>query len=113
MKDSKLDGKRLIELPEKKVGLVQLEFSPEERDIYRMVIFMLKVDQEVTDDLWNRWRFVPKQNLIISFVQGLFSSTRSFLRHKPLSLTVRQELSSSSCALASFTTNMFACFSHH
>ena len=37
MKDSKLDGKRLIELPEKNVGMIQLEFSPEERDIYRMV----------------------------------------------------------------------------
>ncbi|KAF8340920.1 SNF2 family N-terminal domain-containing protein [Amanita rubescens] len=37
MKDSKLDGKRLIELPEKNVGMVQLEFSPEERDVYRMV----------------------------------------------------------------------------
>ncbi|KAF8633893.1 hypothetical protein AX15_001196 [Amanita polypyramis BW_CC] len=37
MKDSKLDGKRLIELPEKNVGMVQLDFSPEERDIYRMV----------------------------------------------------------------------------
>ena len=38
MKDSKLDGKRLIELPEKNVGMVQLEFSPEERDVYKMVI---------------------------------------------------------------------------
>ena len=37
MKDSKLDGKRLIELPEKNVGMIQLDFSPEERDIYRMV----------------------------------------------------------------------------
>ncbi|PFH46796.1 hypothetical protein AMATHDRAFT_7394 [Amanita thiersii Skay4041] len=37
MKDSKLDGKRLIELPEKKVSLVRLDFTTEERDIYRMV----------------------------------------------------------------------------
>jgi SNF2 family DNA or RNA helicase len=37
MKDSKLDGKRLIELPEKTVSLVKLQFSEEERDIYRMV----------------------------------------------------------------------------
>ncbi|KDR76486.1 hypothetical protein GALMADRAFT_246858 [Galerina marginata CBS 339.88] len=36
-KDSKLDGKNLIELPEKKVKLVKLEFSEEEREIYNMV----------------------------------------------------------------------------
>ena len=32
-----LDGKRLIELPNKQVDLVRLEFSKEERDIYNMV----------------------------------------------------------------------------
>ncbi|KAJ7275100.1 SNF2 superfamily protein [Mycena rebaudengoi] len=37
MKTSMLDGKRLIELPEKKVELVSLPFSQEERDIYNMV----------------------------------------------------------------------------
>lgn len=36
-KDSKLDGKNLIELPEKKVELCKLEFSQEERDVYHMV----------------------------------------------------------------------------
>ena len=37
MKNSLLDGKRLIELPKKTVDLVKLEFSEEERDIYTMV----------------------------------------------------------------------------
>lgn len=37
MKNSILDGKRLIELPDKQVSLVKLEFSEEEREIYRMV----------------------------------------------------------------------------
>jgi SNF2 family DNA or RNA helicase len=37
MKNSMLDGKRLIELPDKTVSLVKLEFSEEEREIYRMV----------------------------------------------------------------------------
>lgn len=32
-KDSKLDGKQLITLPEKHVEMRVLEFSPEERDI--------------------------------------------------------------------------------
>ncbi|KAF9003233.1 SNF2 family N-terminal domain-containing protein [Cyathus striatus] len=36
-KDSTLDGKRLIELPDKTIDLVKLEFSPEEREIYNMV----------------------------------------------------------------------------
>lgn len=36
-KDSKLDGKNLIELPEKKIELIRLEFSEEEREIYNMV----------------------------------------------------------------------------
>ena len=36
-KDSMLDGKKLIELPEKEVKLVKLEFSKEEREIYQMV----------------------------------------------------------------------------
>uniref|UniRef100_A0A8H8CFK2 Uncharacterized protein n=1 Tax=Psilocybe cubensis TaxID=181762 RepID=A0A8H8CFK2_PSICU len=36
-KDSKLDGRNLIELPEKKIDLVRLEFSEEEREIYNMV----------------------------------------------------------------------------
>ncbi|KAJ7128105.1 SNF2 superfamily protein, partial [Mycena filopes] len=37
MKTTELDGKRLIELPEKTVELVSLEFSKEERDIYSQV----------------------------------------------------------------------------
>jgi SNF2 family DNA or RNA helicase len=37
MKNSMLDGKRLIELPEKTVSLVKLEFSEDEREIYKMV----------------------------------------------------------------------------
>lgn len=36
-KDSMLDGKRLIELPTKDVFLTKLDFSPDERDIYKMV----------------------------------------------------------------------------
>ncbi|KDQ60258.1 hypothetical protein JAAARDRAFT_205244 [Jaapia argillacea MUCL 33604] len=36
-KDSMLDGKRLVELPEKDVQLCKLEFSEEERAIYKMV----------------------------------------------------------------------------
>jgi len=36
-KDSMLDGKQLIELPEKEVRLIKLEFSEEEREIYQMV----------------------------------------------------------------------------
>lgn len=32
-----LDGKKLIELPEKEVKLIKLEFSKEEREIYQMV----------------------------------------------------------------------------
>src|ERR1700761_9204263 len=36
-KTSKLDGKRLIELPEKTVELVSLQFGQEERDIYTQV----------------------------------------------------------------------------
>ena len=38
-KDSLLDGKRLIELPQKTVDLMKLEFSEEERVIYQMVHF--------------------------------------------------------------------------
>ncbi|KAJ7149019.1 P-loop containing nucleoside triphosphate hydrolase protein [Mycena crocata] len=37
MKTTMLDGKRLIELPEKTVELVSLEFGQEERDIYSQV----------------------------------------------------------------------------
>jgi len=36
-KDSMLDGEKLIDLPEKEVQLIKLEFSEEERDIYQMV----------------------------------------------------------------------------
>ena len=36
-KDTVLDGKKLITLPEKTVELVKLEFCPEEREIYRVV----------------------------------------------------------------------------
>jgi len=37
MKNSMLDGKRLIELPDKTILLVRLEFSEEEREVYKMV----------------------------------------------------------------------------
>ena len=37
MKNSMLDGKRLIELPPKEVTLIKLDFTPDERDIYKMV----------------------------------------------------------------------------
>ncbi|RDB16047.1 putative ATP-dependent helicase C23E6.02 [Hypsizygus marmoreus] len=37
MKDSMLDGKRLIELPDKTVSLIKLEFSEEEREVYQMM----------------------------------------------------------------------------
>ncbi|GAA5992067.1 hypothetical protein JCM10908_000725 [Rhodotorula pacifica] len=36
-KDSKLDGKELISLPPKTITMHELEFSPEEREIYEMV----------------------------------------------------------------------------
>ncbi|KAJ2936849.1 hypothetical protein H1R20_g266, partial [Candolleomyces eurysporus] len=36
-KDSKLDGKKLVDLPEKKIGMTALEFTKEEADIYKMV----------------------------------------------------------------------------
>ena len=39
MKNTLLDGERLIELPKKEVDLVKLEFSQGEREIYTMVIF--------------------------------------------------------------------------
>ncbi|KAK0480890.1 SNF2 family N-terminal domain-containing protein [Armillaria novae-zelandiae] len=37
MKDTMLDGKRLIDLPEKDTSLIKLEFTEEEREIYSMV----------------------------------------------------------------------------
>ncbi|KAK0204021.1 SNF2 family N-terminal domain-containing protein [Desarmillaria ectypa] len=37
MKNTMLDGKRLIDLPEKETTLTKLEFTIEEREIYRMV----------------------------------------------------------------------------
>ena len=40
-KDSKLDGKNLIELPPKYVDLVKLDFSPEEQAIYQAVYTVL------------------------------------------------------------------------
>ncbi|KAF8906844.1 SNF2 family N-terminal domain-containing protein [Gymnopilus junonius] len=36
-KDSMLDGEKLVDLPPKKVELVKLEFSEEEREVYNMV----------------------------------------------------------------------------
>jgi SNF2 family DNA or RNA helicase len=39
-KDSVLDGKRLIELPPKSINLHKLEFSPEEREIYAMSVYL-------------------------------------------------------------------------
>lgn len=42
-KSSELDGKRLIELPPKEVELIKLEFTGEEREIYKMVgIYMCR-----------------------------------------------------------------------
>jgi hypothetical protein len=43
MKNSMLDGKRLIELPDKTILLIKLEFSEEEREIYKMVNFTIFV----------------------------------------------------------------------
>ncbi|KAG6850029.1 hypothetical protein H0H93_002233 [Arthromyces matolae] len=37
LKNTEMDGKRLIELPDKTVSLIKLQFSEEERDIYKMV----------------------------------------------------------------------------
>ncbi|KAK0211484.1 SNF2 family N-terminal domain-containing protein [Armillaria fumosa] len=37
MKDTMLDGKHLIDLPEKETSLIKLEFTEEEREIYNMV----------------------------------------------------------------------------
>ncbi|KAF7800359.1 hypothetical protein EIP86_011609 [Pleurotus ostreatoroseus] len=39
-KDSMLDGKRLIELPNKQIHLVKLQFSQEEREVYQMVCIL-------------------------------------------------------------------------
>jgi SNF2 family DNA or RNA helicase len=36
-KNTKLDGNPIIDLPEKEVKLVKLEFSKEERDIYKTI----------------------------------------------------------------------------
>ena len=36
-KDTKMDGEPIISLPAKEVKLIKLEFSKEERDIYKMV----------------------------------------------------------------------------
>ena len=37
-KDTELDGRRLIELPEKKVDLIKLEFLEEEREIISRLV---------------------------------------------------------------------------
>ncbi len=37
MKNTMLDGKYLIDLPEKETALTKLEFTEEEREIYEMV----------------------------------------------------------------------------
>ena len=36
-KDTELDGRRLVELPPKEVVLTKLEFSQDERDIYKAI----------------------------------------------------------------------------
>jgi hypothetical protein len=36
-KESMLDGKKLVDLPEKKINMTALEFTKEEADIYKMV----------------------------------------------------------------------------
>ncbi|KAG5644360.1 hypothetical protein DXG03_008657 [Asterophora parasitica] len=41
MKNSTLDGKRLLELPDKIVSLVKLQFSEEELDIYKIAHFAM------------------------------------------------------------------------
>ena len=38
-KDTKLEGKPLIQLPSKEVSIHRLEFTEEEREIYSMVLF--------------------------------------------------------------------------
>lgn len=48
-----LDGKRLIELPAKKVQLVRLEFTKEERDIYQMVSHNGRVCSGVQSDTYS------------------------------------------------------------
>jgi SNF2 family DNA or RNA helicase len=56
MKTTLLDGKRLIELPEKIVTLVKLEFSAEERDIYKMVWISLSWYLLPLTASWGRWK---------------------------------------------------------
>jgi hypothetical protein len=75
MKDSKLDGKRLIELPEKNVGMIRLEFSPEERDIYRMVNVDICTLSVYYLYLNERWKSARKLDSTNSSGQELFSST--------------------------------------
>ena len=47
-----LDGKRLIELPNKQVILVRLEFSKDERDIYTMVCSDTALYRSLTDTVY-------------------------------------------------------------
>lgn len=65
-KDSILDGKRLVELPEKYVEMEKLEFSPEEREIYQMVgasfTYMPRAHCPA------RLKLAPKLNSIVSSV---------------------------------------------
>lgn len=65
-KDSVLDGKRLVELPEKHVEMEKLDFSPEEREIYQMVgssfAYMPRAHCPA------RLKLVPKLNSTVSSV---------------------------------------------
>lgn len=72
MKNSMLDGKRLIELPEKIVMLVKLEFSEEEREIYKMVSPMLLFHALDVLKLWIRSKLEHKLILTAISGQGLY-----------------------------------------
>lgn len=68
-----LDGKRLIELPDKTVELHKLEFSEEERAIYQMVRTYYLQLNVVAHDPCCRLKPVPRPPSIASFGQELCS----------------------------------------
>ncbi len=78
MKDTMLAGKRLIELPDKTIDLVKLDFTKEERDIYKMVRFHSRLYLKM---LTNCCRLKPqvKQHSIDTFALGRCSSKFDFL----------------------------------
>jgi SNF2 family DNA or RNA helicase len=71
MKNSMLDGKRLIELPDKTISLVKLEFSEEEREIYKMVTKTIPFFVNCADSV-DRLKPELKQTLTAISVQGQF-----------------------------------------